>query len=121
MALPDFTVRFHDDEAGCDDHMGLFDFTLDPWSLEICSDLGFVIPHEIGHAWERTHLSAEDRAIYMEARGIAEWQNLSLPTNEQGIEDIAFTIQIAILQGPDINPEVTSAINLFWDLAAAPN
>jgi hypothetical protein len=118
MALPNFTARFHDTETGCDDHLGLFDFTLDPWTLEICSDLTFVIPHEIGHAWERANLTAEDRAIYMQARGIAEWQNLSLPTDEQGIEDIAFTIQKAILQGPDINENVATTINLLWDLAA---
>jgi hypothetical protein len=55
----------------------------------------------------------------MEARDIAEWQNLSLPTGEQAIEDIAFTIQKTILQGPDINKDINATINLLWDLAAA--
>jgi len=121
MALPDLTVHFHRDEAGCDGHLGLFDFVPEPWRVDICSSLPFVIAHELGHAWERANLSGEDRQTYINFRGLTEWQNLERPRNEQGIEDVAFNIQLAIVYGPGGDDEVARVIAVLWELAAEPS
>lgn len=117
MQLPDLRVRFHDDEYGCDNHLGLFDFTQDPWTIEICSDMPWVVPHELGHAWERANLNLDRREAYMAHRGLTVWQDSDLSPAEQGIEDIAFTIQKAIQQGPTVNSDVESAFAALMDLA----
>jgi len=93
LELPDLEIRFLDDEAGCQGHYGLFSTGFTPWRISICSDVDFVITHELAHAWERATLDDHDREMYLAARGLSTWKDRGVPWNERGAEDAAFIIQ----------------------------
>jgi len=117
MALPDLVIRFWDDKASCDNHEGVFRTTT--WAIDICSELPFVLPHEMGHAWEQANLSDASRDTYMETYGFEFWQTGTTVRNEQAIEDVAFVIQLVILGGGRSGrSNVDQAFDLLADLAA---
>lgn len=93
LELPDVEVRFLADEAECAGHLGLFQRGFTPWRVLVCSDLAFVPTHELAHAWEAANLDDDDRARYVEARGMATWDDPDADWNERGVEDAAFIVQ----------------------------
>jgi hypothetical protein len=93
LELPDVEIRFLADEAGCDGHLGLFQRGFTPWRVLVCSDLAFVPTHELAHAWEAANLDDDERARYVEARGMPTWDDRDADWNERGIEDAAFIVQ----------------------------
>ena len=64
-----------------------------PWRIDVCSDLDFVVPHELAHAWAAANLDDDDRARYVDARGLTNWADTRVPWEERGTEDAAFMIQ----------------------------
>jgi hypothetical protein len=93
LELPDVEVVFSDTDVACGGHYGLFERHFDPWRIRVCSDLPFVISHELAHAWEAANLDDGDRARYLEARGLTSWSDPRVPWDERGSEDAAFIIQ----------------------------
>jgi hypothetical protein len=104
LELPDVEVRFHADEAECDGHLGLFQRGFTPWRVLVCSDRAFVITHELAHAWEAANLDDEERARYVEARGMPTWNDHDADWNERGVEDAAFIVQ-QNLMASHLNPD----------------
>ncbi|MFV1961716.1 MAG: hypothetical protein ACC658_07760, partial [Acidimicrobiia bacterium] len=101
----------------CENHEGVFRTAT--WTIDICSELAFVLPHEMGHAWERANLSDASRNTYMEAYGFDFWQAGTTVRNEQAIEDVAFVIQLVILGGGRSGrPNIDQAFDLLVALAA---
>jgi hypothetical protein len=93
LELPDIEVVFSDTDVACAGHEGLFERRFDPWRISVCSDLAFVITHELAHAWEASNLDDDDRARYLEARELTTWSDQDVPWDERGGEDAAFIIQ----------------------------
>ena len=93
LDLPDLEVRFFDDKEGCNGHLGLFQRSVSPWRISICSDLGFVLAHELAHAWEAANLDDEDRRRYLELRALTSWNDRDVTWRDRGSEDAAFAIQ----------------------------
>lgn len=93
LDLPDLVVRFSDDPTDCRGHYGLFEREPSPWRLSVCSELPFVITHELAHAWLAAHLDDADRLEYIDARGLSTWSDADVAWNERGVEDAAFIIQ----------------------------
>ena len=93
LKLPDLEIIFHDDDSACDGHDGMFRPHSFPWRIDVCSDLDFVVPHELAHAWAAANLDDNDRARYIDARGLTNWADTSAPWEERGTEDAAFMIQ----------------------------
>lgn len=93
LDLPDLEVRFFEDREGCRGHFGLFQSRFSPWRISICSDLPFVLPHELAHAWEAANLDDQDRRHYLEVRGLTAWNDKEVPWGDRGSEDAAFVIQ----------------------------
>jgi len=117
MALPDLMIRFWDDRESCDGYLGVFRTAT--WAIDICSELPFVLPHEMGHAWERANLSDASRDTYMATYGFEFWQEGTTVRNEQAIEDVAFVIQLVILGGGRSGrSNVDQAFDLLVGLAA---
>lgn len=93
LDLPDLDVRFFDDPVDCNGHPGLFFDEVKPRRVLICSELSFVLPHELAHAWASYNLDDADRARYTEARGFETWDDKAADWSDRGTEDAAFIIQ----------------------------
>jgi hypothetical protein len=106
LQLPDLEITFHDDDASCDGHDGMFRPHDLPWRIDVCNDLDFVVPHELAHAWAAANLDDDDRTRYVDARGLTNWADTRVPWEERGTEDAAFMIQQNLRA---INLDVSSA------------
>ncbi len=99
LRLPDLWVVFADDPSKCGGHDGLFLSQHDPWQVLVCSDLEFVVTHEFAHGWEAANLDDDDRANYVERRGLTTWDSPDAPWGERGVEDLAFMMQQNLMAG----------------------
>lgn len=93
LLLPDLEVLFGHDTSRCDGHMGEFEKHRTPWRISVCSELEFVIPHEIAHAWAAANLDDAERSRYTAARGFTNWSDHTRPWAERACEDAAFIMQ----------------------------
>lgn len=97
LALPPLAVIFHDGQARCRDHPGIFLTQTDPWEIHICSEsVEWVYEHELAHAWNAHHLSAQQRQAFMDLASYETWSDKSYPWNERGTEGAAVVIQQGI-------------------------
>ncbi len=118
MALPDLEIRFWDNDEACDGHMGMFRPRSEGWGIDICSELAFVVPHEMGHAWERAALSDADREAYMAERGFETWQHAE--RNESAIEDVAHVLQLVVRGGGESGrADIDDTFSLLMTLSAS--
>lgn len=95
LSLPDVAVEFSDD--GCLGNLGLFDRNTTPWRVHVCSDLEFVLTHELAHAWAAANLTDDDREAWVELRGLPAWNDPDLHWRERGTEDAAFVLQQVLM------------------------
>ncbi|MGB5755787.1 MAG: hypothetical protein WBM50_02630 [Acidimicrobiales bacterium] len=93
LALPPVEVRFSDHEGRCHGHVGYFRASTESWQILICSELDFVVYHELAHAWLKASLTAEDRERYLAHRGLESWNSPRVEWRHRGFEDAAFIIQ----------------------------
>jgi hypothetical protein len=94
LTLPPLAVIFHDDQAPCRDHPGVFLAHRDPWEIHICSEsLEWVYEHELAHAWIAHNLSARQRQAFMDLAAYETWSDTSYPWNQRGVEGAAVVIQ----------------------------
>ncbi len=105
LLLPDLEVRFYDQADECRGHLGLFQPQYSPPRVLVCSELGFVVPHEIAHAWDEANLDDEDRARYVAAEGLETWDDPNSDREQKGVEDAAFIIQQNLMA---TNPPLSS-------------
>jgi hypothetical protein len=59
----------------------------------VCSELDFVVTHELAHAWESVTLDEDDRDRYLALRGLSTWDDHSVAWGQRGEEDAAFIVQ----------------------------
>lgn len=93
LRLPPLEVHFSDDLDDCQGHYGLFQRHRTPFRIIVCSELSFVLPHELAHAWEAANLTDAQRADYMTARDLTTWNDPSTEWVQRAVEDLAFVIQ----------------------------
>lgn len=125
MRLPDLEVRFANDDAECNGHLGLFQKSHSPWRLLVCSDLEFVLTHELAHAWDAANLSPSDRDHYLAFRGLESWSSPEHSWKDRGEEDAAFVMTKVLMAGeklPDsqARTELLSAFDLLTN-SSGPN
>lgn len=84
LALPELTIRFGDDSIDCYGHPGIFDAATTPWTITICSDLAFVVTHELAHAWLDSNLDAQTRAQYLRLRQKTNWDDKQAGWSDRG-------------------------------------
>ena len=97
LLLPDVEVGFSDSDEACHGHLGLFDPNSSPWRVDVCSDLEFVLTHELAHAWAKANLDEAERAAYVAHRGLPAWHGPDLHWRERGAEDAAFVMQQVLM------------------------
>jgi hypothetical protein len=92
LRLPDFEIAFND-ESGCAGHLGGFRRTDDVAHISVCSDLQFVVLHELAHAWLDANVDEAARDRYLRWRRLETWSDHAVPTGQRGVEDAAFVLQ----------------------------
>ena len=97
LELPDVDVEFSESDDSCRGHFGLFDSGPTPWRVSVCSELEFVLTHELAHAWIAENLDEARRTSYIEHRGLSAWGDPDLPWRERGTEDAAFVMQQVLM------------------------
>ena len=124
FALPDMTVQFvnGDNDSLCDGYLGLFKPDLSSPVLLVCSDLEFVVAHELAHAWLWANLDTTDRKTYADHRNFSTWNDKNARWADRAAEDAAFVIQqtLMIERRPDSPAwrDRCAALNLLMNLAA---
>lgn len=93
LDLPPVAIVFSDDPTDCRGHDGLIHYDQSPLVVSICSELSYVLPHELAHAWVHHHLDEAERSNYVAAWGLASWDDPDSDWNERGTEHAAFIIQ----------------------------
>lgn len=122
MLLPDLEVRFSNDDADCGGNLGIFQRRYSPWRVVVCSELEFVVTHELAHAWEAANLTSVDRDKYLGLRGLTSWSSHELPWKERGEEDAAFVVSKVLMADrgvaeSDAWSELIDAFRLLTDSA----
>lgn len=106
LELPDLEVVFADDPDVCSGHDGLFRTSTSPWQVLVCSDMEFVVTHELAHAWDAANLDDIDREWYTDRRGLTTWDSSDADWVDRGVEDLAFMIQQNLMAGAvDVDSE----------------
>ena len=90
LVVPPVEITFVDGAEDCGGNDGWFQ---PPATITVCSDLEFVVTHELAHAWIAVNLDAEARAGYIQARELEAWSDHDLAWHERGTEDAAFVMQ----------------------------
>jgi hypothetical protein len=96
LELPSLIIEWHDDRSRCNGNGGLFRWGGDIARVELCMPETFVIFHELGHAWDVTNLTDDDRQEFLRAAGLTVWSDASTPWKERGCEVAANTIAIGL-------------------------
>ena len=96
LELPSLVIEWHDDRFGCNGNGGLFRWGGEVARVELCTTETFVIFHELGHAWDVTNLTDDERQEFLRAADLAVWNDASTPWKERGCEVVANTIAIGL-------------------------
>ena len=124
LELPSLIIEVHDSRSGCDGNGGLFQWGNEVARVELCAPETFVIFHELGHAWELTHMTDEDRNAFLESANLAKWDDRSIPWKERGREVAANIIAIGLahreLSGQDLQQFATE-LELYEILTGLPS
>ena len=99
MLLPDLQIHFFEEPESCGGEIGRFEANETPWKISVCSDLGFVLVHELAHAWERANVTKAQRRAFVAARNVASWNDSGDEWADRGVEQAAFVIQQNLLDG----------------------
>ncbi|NNF56212.1 MAG: hypothetical protein HKN03_17435 [Acidimicrobiales bacterium] len=97
---PAVTIEFHDHTEACQGHPGYFRPRLD--RIDICSDLPFVLVHELAHVWIEEHVSVATRRAFATRNDLPTWNDHDYDWKERGVELAAFTIQQVVMR--DLDP-----------------
>jgi len=124
LELPSLVIEWHDDRFGCNGNGGLFRWGSEVARVELCTSETFVIFHELGHAWEVTNLTDDERQEFLRAADLAVWNDASTPWKERGCEVAANTIAIGLayreLSGLDL-PLFEEELALYETLTGHPS
>lgn len=118
LTLPDLNIRFSNDAADCNGHLGIFDHATAPATITICSDLAFVPTHELAHAWIETNVDHATRDRYLQARHLQIWNAKSADWTDRGVEDAAFIVQQNLMMSPrtPLSPEWQRRVDAYETL-----
>ena len=100
LQLPAVTIGFHDDEGACKGHVGYFRPKLD--RIDICSDLPFVLIHELAHVWIEENVGVAVRREFVQRNDLPTWNDHDYDWDFRGVELAAYTIQQVVMR--DLNP-----------------
>jgi hypothetical protein len=103
LPLPAMAITVHDNDAPCDGNSGLY-LPNDPVEVHLCTaapvdsrPARVTTLHELAHAWAESQLSTDERATFLELRGLDVWYDRRLPPHERGAEHAAEVVSWGLM------------------------
>jgi hypothetical protein len=103
LALPGMEISVHDNDGPCDGNSGLY-LPKDPVEVHLCTPgpvdsrtARVTTLHELAHAWAEFQLSTDDRAAFLELRGLDVWYDHRVPPHERGNEHAAEVVSWGLM------------------------
>ncbi len=103
LTLPAMAIIVHDDDGPCDGNSGLY-LPNDPVEVHLCTPgpddsrpARLTTLHELAHAWAESQLSTEERAAFLELRGLDVWYDSRIPRHERGMEHAAEVVSWGLM------------------------
>jgi hypothetical protein len=112
LVLPPIEIRFHVGGNGCGGHIGYSRAGV----VDVCSTLvnamsRRIVLHELAHAWAAANVTGIARERFLWLRGLASWNDMSVPWRQRGFEHAAEIVAWAIGERiltptlPNVEPE----------------
>ena len=90
LALPPLQIRFQADRSGCEGRLGYYrDRVASVCGTHTDRLARRLLLHEMAHGWVEANLSGEERARFLEVRGLRSWNDDSVEWGERGFEHAA--------------------------------
>lgn len=118
LQLPAITIAFHDSEQPCHGHVGYF--RPNPHRIDICSDLPFVLIHELAHAWIHDNVNSATRIAFVQRNGLHSWNDPNHEWGQRGVEVAAFTMQQVVMRELDPRSRRNQELLTNYDLLTTP-
>jgi hypothetical protein len=103
LPLPAMAITVHDDDAPCEGNSGLY-LPNDPVEVHLCTPgpvdsrpARLTTLHELAHAWAEAELSTDERAAFLERRGLDVWYDVRIPRHERGMEHAAEVVSWGLM------------------------
>ena len=98
LTLPtELRIYVHDDRTGCQGHPGLFNQDYSGTRIDMCTTDGFILLHELAHAWEHHTMDDRTRQAFLDHTGLTVWNHADAEWAERGIELAANAIAWGLL------------------------
>lgn len=117
LQVPAVTIEFHASENGCAGNLGYFR----PYQnrIDICTDLRFVLVHELAHSWVHHNLDEAAKQKFVKRNQLRSWNDKQDDWDERGTELAAFTIQQVAMRKVDrINQRAETLLDNFGYLTS---
>lgn len=99
LELPAIEVNFHDTNAPCKGHAGLYRAATEAHlrdTITICDTMPFYLLHELAHAWEHHAIGDDHRAHLTEEWDLPTWGSHDFAWADRGIEQAAETVAFTL-------------------------
>jgi hypothetical protein len=103
LTLPELRIYHHSDPSGCPGATAQFNQDGSGTRVDLCTQVGYTLLHELAHAWEYHTMSDETRQAYLEITGLPTWADPEVGWADRGIERAATTIAWGLLETPITN------------------
>jgi hypothetical protein len=104
LTLPELRIYYHSDPSGCLGAIGLFNLDGSGSRVDLCTQVGYTLLHELAHAWEYHTMSDATRQAYLNHAGLTSWASPDVNWEDRGIERAAWTVAWGLLETPITNP-----------------
>jgi len=123
LDLPAVEIRFHNDKERCGgsgENYGVWRTRSESSDIiEMCTNRGFHVLHELAHAWADATLTVDDRAAFAELRGLAGWTGTDMPWETKAVEHAANIIAWGLYGEPQIRVAKTMRADTLSSLTQA--
>ena len=97
LTLPALRIYVHADTDGCAGHPGIFNLDYSGDRLDLCTTDGFILLHELAHAWEHHTMDDTTRQAFLDHTGLDVWTHADAEWNKRGIEMAANAVAWGLL------------------------
>jgi len=104
LTLPDLRIYYHSDPSGCPGATAQFNQDGSGTRVDLCTQVGYTLLHELAHAWEYHTMSDATRQAYLDYTGLTTWADPEVEWEDRGVESAAQTIAWGLLEIPITNP-----------------
>ena len=105
LSLPELRIYYHSDASECLEKSALFNLDGTGTRIDLCTEVGYTLLHELAHAWEYHSMDDATRQAYLDETGLLTWSGQETDWSERGVEKAATAIAWGLLDIPITNAE----------------